>query len=126
MDIRKVKKLIELLEESDISELEIKEGEESVRISRHGGAAPQVMMAPMAGLKAFSTDAFKQAMSAHNVTYLKADWTNYNPEIAAFLKQFNRNGIPLYLVYSGRADEPPQILPQLLTAQRVVEALERI
>lgn len=35
MDIRKVKKLIELLEESGISELEITEGEESVRISRH-------------------------------------------------------------------------------------------
>jgi len=34
MDIRKVKKLIELLEESGISEIEIKEGEESVRISR--------------------------------------------------------------------------------------------
>ncbi|NOX43109.1 MAG: acetyl-CoA carboxylase biotin carboxyl carrier protein [Gammaproteobacteria bacterium] len=36
MDIRKVKKLIELLEESGIAELEIKEGEESVRISRYG------------------------------------------------------------------------------------------
>lgn len=35
MDIRKVKKLIELLEQSDIDELEIKEGEESVRISRN-------------------------------------------------------------------------------------------
>ena len=35
MDIRKVKKLIELLEESNIDELEIHEGEESVRISRH-------------------------------------------------------------------------------------------
>ena len=35
MDIRKVKKLIELLEESGIDELEIREGEESVRISRH-------------------------------------------------------------------------------------------
>lgn len=41
MDIRKVKKLIELLEESGIAEIEIKEGEESVRISRMGGnAAP--------------------------------------------------------------------------------------
>ena len=38
MDIRKVKKLIELLEESGISELEINEGEESVRISRYGSA----------------------------------------------------------------------------------------
>ena len=36
MDIRKVKKLIELLEESNINEIEIKEGEESVRISRNG------------------------------------------------------------------------------------------
>ena len=36
MDIRKVKKLIELLEESDIAEIEIHEGEESVRISRIG------------------------------------------------------------------------------------------
>lgn len=41
MDIRKVKKLIELLEESGIDEIEIKEGEESVRISRNrGGAVP--------------------------------------------------------------------------------------
>ena len=38
MDIRKVKKLIELLEESNIDEIEIKEGEESVRISRNGAA----------------------------------------------------------------------------------------
>ncbi len=40
MDIRKVKKLIELLEESGIAELEITEGEESVRISRYGGGPP--------------------------------------------------------------------------------------
>ena len=40
MDIRKVKKLIELLEESDISEIEIQEGEESVRISRHPNGIP--------------------------------------------------------------------------------------
>ncbi|MEH6582610.1 MAG: acetyl-CoA carboxylase biotin carboxyl carrier protein [Halioglobus sp.] len=46
MDIRKVKKLIELLEESNIDEIEIKEGEESVRISRNG-AAQAMMAAPM-------------------------------------------------------------------------------
>jgi len=45
MDIRKVKKLIELLEESGISELEIREGEESVRISRHSKDEPFKMMA---------------------------------------------------------------------------------
>jgi acetyl-CoA carboxylase biotin carboxyl carrier protein len=48
MDIRKVKKLIELLEESGISEIEISEGEESVRISRHpqGGYAPPQFAPP--------------------------------------------------------------------------------
>ncbi len=40
MDIRKVKKLIELLETSDVAEIEIKEGEEAVRISRVSSAAP--------------------------------------------------------------------------------------
>jgi len=47
MDIRKVKKLIELLEESQIAEIEIHEGEESVRISRLQAAAP-VAVAPVA------------------------------------------------------------------------------
>jgi acetyl-CoA carboxylase biotin carboxyl carrier protein len=50
MDIRKVKKLIELLEESGVAEIEIKEGEESVRISRMGANAPvtHYVQAPMA------------------------------------------------------------------------------
>jgi acetyl-CoA carboxylase biotin carboxyl carrier protein len=43
MDIRKIKKLIELLDESGIAEIEITEGEESVRISRYGQAAPPPM-----------------------------------------------------------------------------------
>ncbi|OUS26685.1 acetyl-CoA carboxylase, biotin carboxyl carrier protein [Gammaproteobacteria bacterium 45_16_T64] len=46
MDIRKVKKLIELLEESGIDEIEIKEGEESVRISRNSNAVQQMMASP--------------------------------------------------------------------------------
>ncbi len=50
MDIRKVKKLIELLEESGIAEIEIQEGEESVRISRYGSSpvAAPVAMVPAA------------------------------------------------------------------------------
>lgn len=57
MDIRKIKKLIELLEESGIAELEIKEGEESVRISRQTipqnyAPAPVMMPAPVAAAAA--------------------------------------------------------------------------
>jgi len=46
MDIRKVKKLIELLDESGIAEIEITEGEESVRISRYAQSAPAMVAAP--------------------------------------------------------------------------------
>ena len=42
MDLRKIKKLIELLDESGIAELEVTEGEESVRISRYGAAPPPI------------------------------------------------------------------------------------
>lgn len=52
MDIRKIKKLIEIIEESDIAEIEIREGEESVRISRYSSApvayAPATSAAPNA------------------------------------------------------------------------------
>lgn len=46
MDIRKVKKLIEMMEESDISEIEVKEGEDSVRITRGGAVVPVSVPAP--------------------------------------------------------------------------------
>lgn len=57
MDIRKIKKLIELLDESGVAEIEIKEGEESVRISRQHAAMPampaqQYMAPPMAAAPA--------------------------------------------------------------------------
>lgn len=59
MDIRKVKKLIELLESSDIAEIEIKEGEESVRISRGSVStpAPIAYQAPVAAAAAPSVAA---------------------------------------------------------------------
>ena len=46
MDIRKIKKLIDLIQESDVAEIEIHEGEESVRISRNSSSAPVMMAAP--------------------------------------------------------------------------------
>ncbi|MEE9492270.1 MAG: acetyl-CoA carboxylase biotin carboxyl carrier protein [Gammaproteobacteria bacterium] len=48
MDIRKVKKLIDLLDESGVAEIEIHEGEESVRISRYSAFAPAPVAAPVA------------------------------------------------------------------------------
>jgi acetyl-CoA carboxylase biotin carboxyl carrier protein len=77
MDIRKVKKLIELLEESGISELEISEGEESVRISRHPRtgaqpqavqAAPVVHAAPAAAMPATAAGEHTPRNDEHTVT----------------------------------------------------------
>ncbi|AIL71925.1 acetyl-CoA carboxylase biotin carboxyl carrier protein subunit [Vibrio vulnificus] len=75
MDIRKIKKLIELVEESGIAELEISEGEESVRISRHGqmmaapapmhyAAAPVAQPAPVAAAPVATAEAAPTAAAA--------------------------------------------------------------
>ena len=55
MDIRKIKKLIEIIEESDIAELEIKEGEEYIRISRYSAAPVAYAHAPAGAVPASST-----------------------------------------------------------------------
>ncbi len=80
MDIRKVKKLIELLEESDIAEIEIHEGEESVRISRASAfpaqttqvaaaAAPgAVAAAPAAAAAEPESEQQEEEISGHQIT----------------------------------------------------------
>jgi len=94
MDIRKVKKLIELLEESGIAEIEISEGEESVRISRYpaGGAhaAPIVHYAPapMAPMQAAPVAAALAAIAAPAApapaAAAKADHTVTAPMVGTF------------------------------------------
>jgi acetyl-CoA carboxylase biotin carboxyl carrier protein len=64
MDIRKVKKLIELLEESNIAEIEIHEGEESVRISRASTLAPTILTAPAAAVPAAAAPAVADSAPA--------------------------------------------------------------
>jgi len=77
MDIRKIKKLIELLDESGVAEIEIKEGEESVRISRQqnvvAAPAPVAVAAPVAAAAPVATPAAAEApaeaeISGHQVT----------------------------------------------------------
>jgi thiol:disulfide interchange protein/DsbC/DsbD-like thiol-disulfide interchange protein len=53
---------------------------------------------------------------------LKADWTRNDPDITAILRKFQRAGVPLYLVYPAGGGAP-QILPELLTKQIVLDAL---
>lgn len=73
---------------------------------------------------ALSTQEVADALKAADGVYLKGDWTNRNPEIAAALAEHGRAGVPLYLVY-GPGSEKPQILPQLLTPGLVADALRK-
>jgi thiol:disulfide interchange protein len=67
--------------------------------------------------------AVRQAFERHGVTKLKADWTNGDPVITKFLKQFGRVGVPFYVLYPGKS-EPPVVFPELLTKNLVIEKLE--
>jgi thiol:disulfide interchange protein len=73
---------------------------------------------------AISTHGAIKAFKAHNVAYLKADWTKRDGAIAADLARFGRAGVPLYLVYGAKGGEP-DILPAILTEGTVVKALDK-
>ena len=72
------------------------------------------------------TDDITAAFAEHGVVYMIADWTNEDPKIAELLKKHQRNGIPLYLMYSADPAAAPLILPQLLTKRMVIDALEEV
>jgi thiol:disulfide interchange protein len=60
-----------------------------------------------------------------NVTLLKADWTQYDPAITAELAAVHRNGVPTYVVYSADPAKEPDVLPEVLSKDIVVAALDR-
>ena len=82
----------------------------------------RVVPLAIASMAFAAIDRFAEA----GIVYMVADWTNYDAEIAAFLRQYNRNGIPLYLMYPADPDAEPLLLPQLLTRSMVLDALEDV
>lgn len=70
-------------------------------------------------------EGFYQALEDNNISYLKGDWTHKDPEITALLNQYNRNGVPLYLLFA-KDSVSAEILPQLLTKGVLIEALESV
>jgi thiol:disulfide interchange protein len=71
---------------------------------------------------ALSSEKVTQLINDQGIVYLKGDWTNNDPQITALLNQFQRSGVPLYLVYP-RGSGPAQILPQILSESMIIEAL---
>ncbi|MDF2177263.1 protein-disulfide reductase DsbD family protein [Aliiglaciecola sp. CAU 1673] len=62
-------------------------------------------------------------LQQQNVAYLVGDWTNKNAPLLAYLNSFQRSGVPLYVVYGPGGYS--QILPQILTPQIIINALNR-
>lgn len=65
----------------------------------------------------------RQAFQRHGIVKLKADWTNGDPVITKLLQHFGRPGVPLYVLYPGKNEEPI-VFPELLTKGMVLEKLE--
>ena len=76
-------------------------------------------------LNSLGRSSVKQAFKEKGVTYLKADWTNEDPDITRALQAYGRSGVPLYLLY-GRGAQRAEVLPQILTESIMLDALESI
>ena len=70
------------------------------------------------------TDAFRDLLKKTGAVYMKGDWTDVNPTIAAFLQQYHSPGVPLYVVFPKDGGEG-QMLPTVLTSSLVEEALTK-
>ncbi|MGC3989140.1 MAG: thioredoxin family protein [Chthoniobacteraceae bacterium] len=71
-----------------------------------------------------NTAEVQAAFKKNNVLVLTADWTKGDPAIGAILKQFGRAGVPLYVFYPAGMPDQPHVLPELLTKQIVVDAVQ--
>jgi thiol:disulfide interchange protein/DsbC/DsbD-like thiol-disulfide interchange protein len=65
----------------------------------------------------------REAFQRRGIVKLKADWTNGDPVITKLLQHFGRPGVPLYVLYPGKNEEPI-VFPELLTKSMVLEKLE--
>jgi thiol:disulfide interchange protein DsbD len=74
---------------------------------------------------ALSSAAVQQAAREKNVALVRADWTNRDPAITRALESHGRSGVPVYVLYKGDGSEP-ELLPEILTEQIVLDALADI
>jgi thiol:disulfide interchange protein DsbD len=65
----------------------------------------------------------RDAFQRHATVKLKADWTNGDPAITKLLQKFGRPGVPLYVLYPGKNEEPI-VFPEVLTKGMVLEKLQ--
>jgi acetyl-CoA carboxylase biotin carboxyl carrier protein len=99
MDIRKIKKLIEMLEESNLAEIEIREGEESIRISRSSSVTASVVSQP-AVISAPQTAQAAPTESAPQETVAPPGHVIVSPMVGTFYRSASPGGPPFVEVGS--------------------------
>lgn len=75
---------------------------------------------------ALSVESVKKRFKEKGVILFKADWTNQDEAIARKLESYGRNGVPLYILYPPGEKSEPRILPQILTPDIVISALNAL
>jgi len=71
-----------------------------------------------------STDVQREFVD-RKMTLLKADWTQYDPEITRQLQSIDRSGVPTYVIYPAGANGKADVLPELLTKSIVLDAIRK-
>jgi thiol:disulfide interchange protein DsbD len=71
------------------------------------------------------TEPVRQALARFDVVPVRGDWTNRDPEIGAFLKRHGRAGVPVYAVLGPGVGEQPLLLPEVITQEMVIAAIEK-
>ena len=120
MDIRKIKKLIELIEDSDIAELEIKEGEESVRLSRASSTIPMAIAAPAAIPAAAPAAAPAETVSA-NEPEKYSGHVIHSPMVGTFYRSASPGAKPFVEV--GKSISTGQTLC-IIEAMKILNQIE--
>lgn len=77
-------------------------------------------------LVAFSPASTQAAFADKHVVLVRADWSREDPEITEMLQKYKRDGVPLYLLFSPKNPDQPEILPQILTPGLVQDAVNRL
>lgn len=71
------------------------------------------------------TDRFRDLLAEHDIVYLKGDWTNGDPVITELLEEYDRTGVPLYLLFKS-GESRATVFPQLLRFGEVRQKIEKI
>jgi len=73
--------------------------------------------------RVLTAESVQNAFDEKDVALVRADWTSRDPEITRALESHGRSGVPVYVLYAGDGSEP-ELLPEVLTEEAVLNALD--